>query len=121
MELLQTTLQKTMTFISLLTAFGVFMHDGRVDRAAVTAVSKPSQGTVTPGLIAVRFKSFLDTDAHTHPDHNTARAAYFRSFKYQSPSVPPRREQQHKHVLSELETGGRHAFDNTNLPVLDNA
>ncbi len=110
-----------MTFISLLTAFGVFMHDGRVDRAAITAVSKPLEGSVTPGLIAVRFKSFLDTDAHTHPDHNTAKAAYFRSFKYQSPSIPPRREQQHKHVLSDIEMGGRHAFDNTNLPVLDNA
>ena len=119
MEILQTTFQKAMTSISLLTALGVFMHDGRVDRAAITAVSKPIQGAVTPGTIAVRFKSFLDTDAHTHPDHNTARAAYFKSFKYQSPSVPPRREQQHKHLLSEIEMGGRHAFDNANLPILD--
>ena len=121
MQLLQTLLHKTMTFVSLLTALGVFMHDGRVDRAAITAVSKPLQETVTPGLIAVRFKSFLDTDAHTHPDHNTAKSAYFKSFKYQSPSVPPRREQEHKHVLSDIENGGRHAFDNASLPSLDNA
>ena len=121
MQLLQTVLQKTMTFISLITAFGVFMHDGRVDRAAITAVSKPVQGTITPGIIAVRFKNFLDTDAHTHPDHNTAKSAYFKSFKYQSPSIPPRREQEHKHVLSDIENGGRHAFDNANLPILDNA
>ena len=121
MQLLQTLLHKTMTFVSLLTALGVFMHDGRVDRAAITAVSKPLQETVTPGLIAVRFKSFLDTDAHTHPDNNTAKSAYFKSFKYQSPSIPPRREQEHKHVLSDIENGGRHAFDNANLPILDNA
>ena len=107
-----------MTFISLITAFGVFMHDGRVDRAAITAVSKPVQGTITPGIIAVRFKNFLDTDAHTHPDHNAANRALMSSFFYQSPSIAPRRKSHHKDLKRMLETPPRHAFDNTNLPIL---
>lgn len=119
MEIVQTIANKIMTVVSLLTAFGVFLHDGRVDKAAITAAHRPFEGVSSSSEVAVRFKSFIQTDAHTHPDHNAAKSAYFNSFKYQSPSVPPRRDQEHKHVLDELEAGGRHAFDNANLPIID--
>lgn len=94
------------------------MHDGRVDRAAMVAVSNPAEIIPAAGeTIAARMKTFTEADAHTHPDHNTAKNL-MNSFTYQSPSVPPRKDQHHKIVLSEIEMGGRHAFDNTNLPLL---
>lgn len=108
-----------MTTISLMTAFGVFMHDGRIDKAALTSVryyEKPvllSQSTV-----GARFRDFVATDAHTHPDHNAAKNSLMSSFSYQSPSIPPRESQHRRHLMQLMEPRGRHAFDNTNLPIL---
>ena len=111
----------TMTTISLFTAFGVFMHDGRVDKATTTAVGSSVLNTnySTTGSFQARFADFVSSDAHTHPDHNTARNLLSNAFTYQAPSIAPRRDSHHKQLLQLLEAGGRHAFDNTNLPVLD--
>ncbi len=106
-----------MTAISLVTACGVFMHDGRVDRATLTAINPGAHQVSLSATTYLRFKDFVDTDAHTHPDHNTGKSL-FSGFQYQSPSMAPRRDSHHKQILRILETGGRHAFDNTNLPLL---
>lgn len=107
-----------MTSVSLITAFGVFMHDGRVDKATLTAFRIYERPTLVATSGLTQFKDFISTDAHTHPDHNTARSL-FASFNYQSPSVPPREKSQlRRHLLQNFEPQGRHAFDNSNLPIL---
>jgi hypothetical protein len=65
-----------------------------------------------------RFRSFVDTDAHTHPDHNAAKASLLNNFAYQSPSVPPRNQEQKRQLSQELRARGHHAFDNALLPVI---
>ena len=107
-----------MTFLALLAAFGVFMHDGRVDRAAATAINKPIQIKFEDIAIGERVRTFMDGDAHTHPDHNAARASLLNSFQYQSPSIPPRNQEQKKHLMQECQPRGHHAFDNYNLPIV---
>lgn len=121
MELVTNTFQKLMTGIGLITAFGVFVHDGRVDKAAITAFTPANMTSATSSLpLAKKIAAVTQADAHTHPDHNAAvRGLLGNSFTYQSPSVPPRKEDVHKLSLRQIELGGRHAFDNANLPVLD--
>ncbi len=105
--------------ISIMTALGVFAHDGRIDKAAMTALGASSLVAYAAGTASVqaKFADFLATDAHTHPDHNAADSLLRNAFKYQQPSMAPRRNSHHKQLKSFL-AGGRHAFDNTNLPVL---
>lgn len=108
-----------MTTISLITALGVFTHDGRVDKAATTALSGVSvMGYLPSKSVASRVSDFTATDAHTHPDHNTANRSLLSSFFYQSPSVAPKRKSHHKDIKRMLESPPRHAFDNANLPIL---
>ena len=121
METLTNLVNKIMTGVSLATAMGVFMHDGRVDRAAMVAIEQPTNEIVpmTNENLGQRIKAVVEVDAHTHPDHNAGKNL-INSFTYQSPSVPPRKEDTHKLSLRQIEIGGgRHAFDNANLPVLD--
>lgn len=106
-----------MTVLSLITALGVFMHDGRVDRAAVAALHRPFDTIVSSHELADRVRSFVETDAHTHPDHNAAKSSLINSFAYQSPSVPPRKDRHHRLAEAGM-GGGRHAFDNANLPII---
>ena len=68
--------------------------------------------------LQARMSDFASSDAHTHPDHNAANRALMSSFFYQSPSIAPRRKSHHKDLKRMLETPPRHAFDNTNLPIL---
>jgi hypothetical protein len=61
METLFTLANKLMTGVSLATAMGVFMHDGRVDRAAMVAIERPTNEVVpiaNENLTKV-FKSFF--------------------------------------------------------------
>jgi hypothetical protein len=107
-----------MTYMSVLTAFGVFLHDGRVDKAASTAMKSGVVTFSNTGAALQRYRAFVDTDAHTHPDHNAARSALLNSFAYQSPSVPPKGNDQKRHGHDELRARGHHAFDNASLPVI---
>lgn len=107
-----------MTSISLITALGVFMHDGRVDKATLTAFRIYERPSLVTGSGMTQFKDFISTDAHTHPDHNAAKSL-FASFNYQSPSIPPREKKQlRRHLMQNFIPQGRHAFDNANLPIL---
>lgn len=109
-----------MTTISLVTAFGVFTHDGRVDKAATTALtsSAVSLGFLPVRAVSARVSDFASGDAHTHPDHNAANRALMSSFLYQAPSVAPRHRSHRKDLKRILDEPLRHAFDNTNLPLL---
>lgn len=109
--------------VSLVTATGVFMHDGRVDKAAMTALqvsnySNYSMANAMDGTQTDKWSAFLSTDAHTHPDHNAARSL-LHGFSHQSPSIPPREQEQKRHLMQRYEPRGRHAFDNYNLPIVE--
>lgn len=118
MHKLITIFNHFMTGLSLLTALGVFMHDGRVDKATTTALYGPLKPVVTTGTVTQRYQDFVSGDAHTHPDHNAARSSLLNSFAYQSPSVPPRDQEHRRHLIRELRTRGHFAFDNALLPYL---
>lgn len=105
-----------LAMVSLLTATGVFMHDTRVDKAALTAVSTPNKVRSSSAPIASRFSKFISADAHTHPDHNAAKSL-ISGFTHKAPSIHPR-EHHRRHMLQKFEPRGRHAFDNYNLPVI---
>ncbi|NCU37976.1 hypothetical protein EOL96_02885 [Candidatus Saccharibacteria bacterium] len=119
MKTVQSLATYFMTTISLLTAFGVFLHDGRVDKAVTTRLHNPfANEKSVPIKIALRYRSFVDVDKHTHPDHSAAQRALLKSFAYQSPSIPPRNQEQKKHLQQECQPRGHHAFDNYNLPIV---
>lgn len=107
-----------MTGISLVTALGVFMHDGRVDKATTTAIYGPLVKVTPTGTMVQRYQDFVSADAHTHPDHNAARGSLLNSFAYQSPSIPPRDQEHKRHLLRETRIRGHFAFDNMTLPYL---
>lgn len=110
--------KKLLVSISIITACGVFMHDGRIDGATLVALSlSTTVVTAANAEVAAKIQSFLNTDAHAHPDHNVAKNL-LNSFTYRSPSVPPRDEDKHKAASHHIDLGGRHAFDNDNLPVI---
>ena len=117
---LKTIANHFMTTISLITALGVFTHDGRVDKAATTALSSSAVKYGSPAVrpLQARMSDFASSDAHTHPDHNAANRALMSSFFYQSPSIAPRRKS-HRKELARATAEPRHAFDNANLPVLE--
>lgn len=108
------------TALSLLIACGVFVHDGRVDRAALSAL-----GTTGAGALGVtfgqRFHDYMDNDGHTHPDHNAARSSLLRAFQYQAPSVPPRENEHRKHAPKYTKYFGRYPFDDRMLPMISSA
>ena len=108
-----------MTSISLLTAMGVFMHDGRVDKAAMTAMDNPFSAKYLQDTTFVqKLSNFTHTDAHTHPDHSAAQSLLSGAFGYKSPSVPPRNREERKNRLQIPEDVGRHAFDDVHMPIL---
>lgn len=108
-----------MTSISLFTAMGVFMHDGRVDKAVTTAMENPfSVRYISDTTYMQRVADFMKTDSHTHPDHNAAQNLLGNSFTYKSPSIPPRNREERKNRLQIPEDTGRHAFDDVHMPIL---
>jgi hypothetical protein len=96
--------------LSLTTALGVFIHDGRIDKAAVSL--RASKHAITSLPVA---NSKNKSDLHTHPER-TSRA--LSNFAYASPSIHPREHRSKRHLLQAIEPHGRHAFDNYYLPVI---
>ncbi len=105
-------------FVSILTSFGVTIHDTHLDqlvarsetRPAIVAYREPDDQTPTKPL---------GSGQHAHVDYNPLSQSLSNTFAYQSPSIAPRRDSHHKQLLTQIEQGGRHAFDNANLPILD--
>lgn len=103
--MIQTITNWLMTTISALTAFGVLLHDGHLDKAMVTAFDTPLDA------------SHIARSGHTHADYNAANNLLANSFTYQSPSLPPKNKSERKHRL-DLPDTFRHAFDDELLPVI---
>lgn len=114
-QMIQTITNWFMTILSLATAVGVFMHDGRVDK--MVSGLKDSATYASDGTLAAHALSAHALDTHAHPDFN-ASSALLRSFAYQTPTVPPRDRNERKHRLSLNLDLGRHAFDDGLMPTV---
>ncbi len=114
--MIQTITNWFMTTISLMTAVGIFMHDGRVDKATITALQDPLS-FANDGSFATQVINLRHADGHTHPDFNPIKSL-MHSFTYQSPSVPPRDRGERKKRLSLHFDVGRHAFDDVLMPII---
>ena len=98
--------------ISLLTATGIFIHDGRIDRmVSVTRTSIHSKKAADVNLSDLG----LHGNPHTHPEK---AGRTLKGFAYQSPSINPRENRMKRYMMQNYEPRGRHAFDNHYLPVL---
>jgi len=101
--------------LSLCITSGVAVHDSHVEHVIETA----KQAKISK-LTSLDVKAISEARTpHTHSDHDASSSMLSHSFTYQSPSMAPDRRHHHKRILAVLEEGGRHAFDNANLPILD--
>ena len=90
--------------LSLATATGIFIHDGRIDKAVEY---KPLPLEVTAQKIS--------TQPHNHSEHHGKPLS---NASKQTPSRPPRVYRMKRYMLQNYEPKGRHAFDNCFLPVV---
>lgn len=105
------------TALSLMISSGVAIHDGHFGHAI--EVSLTHDHTVQK-LTSEDLRTINESRVqHTHSEHSVSENMLNNSFRYQSPSISPDRRHHHKNILALLEQGGRHAFDNANLPVID--
>ncbi len=95
-----------MTAASIVTAFGIFMHDGRIDAVVVTGTDMPLDS------------AHIARADHTHSEYSAMDNLLNQSFAYQSAGVPPKGRSERKHHLTLPAHLGRHAFDDTILPAL---
>lgn len=103
---IQSTTNWLMTVISIMTAFGIFMHDGHFDSVM------HANGDVALDAVHIARAS------HVHADYNATDNLLTNSFGYQSPSVPPKGRSERRHHLTLPAKMGRHAFDDGLLPAL---
>lgn len=101
--------------LSLVTATGVFIHDGRIDRAASTVRPVSFKHSTDSGAAGAASDSGLAGNPHTHPE-KVGRT--LKGFAYQSPSINVRENRLKKYMLQNAEPRGRHAFDNCYLPLI---
>jgi hypothetical protein len=100
-------------FLSLSTATGVLVHDTRVDKAAMTALSTPS--TMASGQADSKMVN-MSGDAHTHTErHSLSQAVH--DLKADNPRLHPRTTSDKKY-LSQKNLGlGHDPFDGYATPL----
>ncbi len=104
--MIQTITSWFLTAITILTAFGVFMHDGHLDKVFMTRYDMPIDAT------------HIGKGGHTHADYNGVHYLLTHSFAYKSPSAPPKSRSDRKRRLQLPPEFGRHAFDDVLMPML---
>jgi hypothetical protein len=103
-KIMQKIFQQLVVTLSLATATGIFIHDGRIDKAVEY---KPVPLEVTAQKIA--------TQPHTHAEHHGKPIGHNG---HRVPGRPPREHRMKRYMLQNYEPKGRHAFDNHFLPVV---
>ena len=99
---------------SLSTASGVVLHDTRLDKMAVTAITAPaSSATYEAGNVKTVS---LSTDAHTHTERNSL-SQVVNDLKSPNPRQQPRSTEDKKYLMQKHAPRGVHAFDNYYLPL----
>lgn len=105
--------------LSLMLSFGILSHDSHIEQVYTTALSHAASSAYAEAEQQIPQNSLPEMRAqHTHADYNPSGGMLANSFTYQSPSIAPRRDSHHKTLMRLLEIGGRHAFDNANLPIV---
>ncbi len=92
---------------SLLTATGVFLHDGKIDRAYTSAAA------IVRHDLAANADLALSANLHNHPEH----IRLVHGNLHQSPSIPPREHKMKRYLQQNIEPHGRHSFDSHNFPL----
>ncbi len=100
-------------FLSLSTSTGVFLHDTRVDKAALTALSGAASNTTSDANIKLVNHA---TDSHTHVErHSLSQSPH--AARGDNPRIPPRANSEKKY-LSQKNLGlGHDPFDSYALPL----
>lgn len=100
-------------FTSLSTASGVLLHDMRLDKMAVTAISNTA---TSPTYEAGSVKLInLATDAHTHTERHSL-SQVVNDLKTPNPRQQPRSDDK-KHLMQKHVPKGKHVFDSYYLPL----
>lgn len=99
---------------SLSTASGVLLHDTRLDKMAVTAISTP---VAAPNYESVNNKTInFSADLHTHTERHSL-AQVVNDLKTPNPRLQPRGGDDKKHLMQKHVARGQHAFDSYHLPL----
>lgn len=103
--------------VSVLTSVGITIHDTHADQLVSSVASRPAITAYREAEEQAPTKP-LGSGQHAHVDYNPLSHSLANTFAYQSPSIAPRENSHHKQLLRLIEAGGRHAFDNEDLPIL---
>ena len=117
---IQKALHAFIAGLSILLSFSVLAHDAHAEQVYATAkIVSAGSGAYAEAEQQIPQRPIEEMRAqHTHVDYNPLGSTLANSFTYQSPSIAPRKDSHHGHLLRTLEEGGRHAFDNANLPII---
>jgi hypothetical protein len=107
-------LQPAIAFISLSTAVGVLVHDTRIDKVTMTAVSAPFS------LHQHEVVKAMDFSGDLHAPHSSRHTVsqVMSDLNTSNPSIHPRSADDKKYMMQKYVARGHHAFDNYNLPLL---
>lgn len=98
--------------LSLTTALGVFVHDTKMDQAAVTALALP---VAILGLESVEKPLKITGDPHTHSERGSLSQA-IRGINGGTPRIQPRDDDKKYHLQKKV-AKGVHAFDGYYMPL----
>lgn len=120
MNLIQKIIHSFVASLSVTLSLGVLAHDAHADQVYAVTSSTKGIGAYTEAEQQIPRNPIneMRSGQHTHSDYNPLSHTLANSFSYQSPSIAPRRDSHHKQLMHTLEEGGRHAFDNVNLPII---
>lgn len=110
---MQSLIQRSLITLSILTAFGVLVHDMKLDRVAMTALALP---VVIASFEGSSRLALFTNDAHTHVERTSLSEA-LSDLKTPSPRIQPRAADDRKHLQQRVVARGSQLFDSYHLPL----
>lgn len=99
-------------FLSLSTATGILMHDTKIDRATLTAISSASNAANSQANA-----KFVNIAPDLHP-HTERHSMSTKDLKTPNPKVPPRSPAEKKYLSQKNMGLGHNPFDSYALPLV---
>ena len=100
--------------MSLSTATGVFVHDTKLDKATLTAITAP---VATVGVAAAGASMMhLSSELHTHAERLSLSQSV-KDLNNQNPKVQPRSDKDRKDMKGKTDEDRQKLFDNNILPL----
>jgi hypothetical protein len=100
-------------FLSLSTATGVFVHDTRVDKAALSVISAPS--TSAGYQSSTKLVNYA-TDSHTHVERHSLSQS-LHELRSENPRVQPRTSNEKKYLTNKSNGFGRSPLESYAFPL----